>query len=118
MLADQAVYNAVKHLAATYPDVAPESSPLPRIVYQQVGGESINYTEDTQPAEDRGRVQVACWAQTRAAASTLARQVEQAIRQASGMQARPLGARVSMHEPDTGLYGTNQDFEVWSDDSP
>ena len=28
-----------------YPDVAPSGAGLPRIVYQQVGGQAINYTE-------------------------------------------------------------------------
>lgn len=117
MLAEQAVYEAIKHLAATYPDVAPENAPLPRIVYQQVGGAVINYMENTSPDADIGRVQVTCWAKSRAAASTLSKQVEQAIRTAAGMQARPIGARVNTHEPDTKLFGSSQDFRVWSQDT-
>jgi len=117
MLAEQAVYNAIKHLAATYPDVAPEGAPLPRIVYQQVGGEVVNYMENTVPDADAARIQVACWASTRAAASTLSKQVENALRQAAGAQARPIGARVNVHEPDTGLFGSRQDFRVWSHDT-
>lgn len=117
MLAEQAVYNAIKHLAATYPDVAPENAALPRIVYQQVGGEVVNFRERSDPGVDVARIQVTCWAKSRAAASTLSKQAEQAIRAATSMQAEPIGARVNAHEPDTGLFGSSQDFRVWSQDT-
>src|SRR5690606_9279183 len=105
-------YEAIRHLAPTYPDVAPASAPLPRIVYQQVGGTALNYTEGTQPDEENARVQIACWAQTRGQATLLAQQVEAAMRAAPIAQVTVLGARVSVHEPDTGLYGCRQDFSV------
>lgn len=114
MTPDLAAYNAIHALAPAYPDVAPDSAPLPRIVYQQVGGRAINYLESTIPDAENGRIQIACWAKTRGAAVTLAQQVEDAMRQAPGMQCEVLGARVSVHEPDTGLYGCRQDFSVWA----
>lgn len=116
MLAEQAVYLAIKDLAPTYPDVAPEGSALPRIVFQQAGGPAVNYTEDTPADEDIARIQVACWAETRMQASALSKQVERTLIQAAGMQARPIGARVSVHEPENNLYGARQDFSVWCKD--
>ena len=59
-----------------YPDVAPSGAGLPRIVYQQVGGQALNYTEGTLPADENARMQIVCWAATRAAAIALMKQAE------------------------------------------
>ena len=85
-----------------WPDVAPSSAGLPRIVYQQVGGETINYTEGTLPDKENARMQIVCWAATRMAAINLMKQAE------------ALGARVSGHEMDTNLYSSMQDFSIWT----
>ena len=116
MSAEAAIYNALTGLVASriYPDVAQAESALPRIVYQQVGGKSINYIENTVPDLKNGRFQIASWATTRAAATALALQVESLMITATSMQARPIGAHISTHEPETGLYGAYQDFDVWS----
>jgi len=112
MPADEAAYNAIKHLAATYPDVAPHGAALPLIVYQQVGGRAEAFTENTAPAFEVARIQVSCWAASRSAAATLSKAVETALIQAAGCTARPLAARVSVFEPDGNEYGTHQDFEI------
>lgn len=97
-----------------FPDVAPSGSELPRIVYQQAGGKSTVYSDNTLPAQRNARMQVRCWAKTRLEASTLAEQAEAALMEASDMTATPLGAYIATQEQDTGLYGTQQDFSVWS----
>lgn len=108
------VFTALQALVSgrCYPDVAPSGAALPRIVYQQVGGRSVNYTEGTLPDHENARMQVACWAETREAATALARQAEAALL-AANLQCEPLGARVSVHEPDTGLRCARQDFSIW-----
>lgn len=115
MIVETAIAPVLEALApgAVFPDVAPELAPLPRIVYQQVGGQATSYQEDTPPDRENARLQIACWATTRIAASTLAQQVEDAMRQAATLQARPIGARSSVFEEDTGLYGSRQDYSVW-----
>lgn len=97
-----------------YPDVAPSGAALPRIVYQQIGGQSINFTEGTLPDKENARMQVVCWAATRLAAINLAKQVEAAIVAATGFQATPIGARISGYEQDTNLYSSMQDFSIWT----
>lgn len=97
-----------------YPDVAPSGAGLPRIVYQQVGGQAINYTEGTIPDKENARMQVVCWAATRAAAIALMKQAEAAIRTAPVIQVEPLGARVSGYEQDANLYSSQQDFSIWT----
>lgn len=115
MIAETIIRSALVHLApdAIFPLVAPEGAPLPRIVYQQVGGKEVSYMEDTPPDLENARMQIACWAETAIAAAELAQRVRDALIQAPGMQARPLGARASVYEPDTRLYGARQDFSVW-----
>ena len=116
MSAEPILFAVLRSLAAdrVYPDVAPEGAGLPRIVYQQVGGRVINYTEGTLPDKEHARMQIVCWAATRSAAVVLAQQVEAAIRAAAAFQAEPIGARISGYEPDTGLYSSMQDFSIWS----
>lgn len=115
MSAEAAIFPLLTGLVSgrIYPDVALSGAGLPRIVYQQVGGKTINYTEGTLPDKENARMQVVCWASTRMAAISLMKQVEAAIL-ASGIQAEAIGARISGFEPDTNLYSSHQDFSLWT----
>ena len=97
-----------------YPDVAPSGALLPRIVYQQVGGKTINYTEGTLPDKENARMQVVCWASSRFAAANLAKQVEAASKSSPLIQASAIGARISGYEQDTALYSSHQVFSIWT----
>lgn len=115
MSAEAALHALLSPLVAgkVWPDVAKDSI-LPRIVYQQVGGKVINYTEGTLPDKENARMQIVCWAATRLAALNLMKQVEAAILAATGFQAEAIGARISGYEPDTDLYSSHQDFSIWT----
>ena len=117
MSAEALIFQALSGLAAgrVYPDVAPLAATLPRIVYQQVGGSAFVYTEGALPDKENGRFQIACWAVSRLEAVTLAKQVESALVAGASFQAVPIGARSSVYESDTQLFGCRQDFSVWSD---
>lgn len=97
-----------------YPDVAPSGALLPRIVYQQVGGQNITWLEGTLPDKENARMQVVCWASTRLAAINLMKQAEAAILAAPVIQAEAIGARISGFEQDTNLYSSQQDFSIWT----
>ena len=116
MSAEAAIFPLLTGLVSgrIYPDVALSGAGLPRIVYQQVGGKTINYTEGTLPDKENARMQVVCWASTRMAAINLMKQVEAAILAAPVIQASAIGARISGYEPDTKLYSSHQDFSIWS----
>lgn len=116
MSAESIISATLRALVAgrVYPDVAPEGTALPRIVYQQVGGKPVQYTEGPLAGQENARMQIACWADTRDAATTLAKQVEDALIAAPGCTVEPIGQRVSVYEEDTGLRGARQDFSVWS----
>jgi hypothetical protein len=117
MTVEADIFSLVKGLAANraYPDVAPTGAPRPYIVYQQVGGQALAFFDRATPSKKNGRFQISVWADTRSAASALALQVESALVGASTIQAEPVGAPIADYDPDTNLYGTHQDFSVWSD---
>jgi hypothetical protein len=108
------VFDTLKGLVSNrcYPDVAPAGAAQPYIVWQQAGGEAFNFMESAAVGKRNARIQVACWAATRLAASALARSVEDTL-VASSLNPFVLGAMTAVHEPETGLYGTRQDFSLF-----
>lgn len=96
----------------TYPDVAPEGTTTPYVTWQQLGGQSMRYLDGT--ADSRyPLMQVSVWARSRLESAGLIRQIEDAICASGAFQALPQGEPMSMHEPDTGLYGSIQRFDVF-----
>ena len=101
-----------------FPDVAPEPLPArPFVVYQQVGGETINpLTVETAaeiPDLRHARMQIVVWDNSRLSASATARLIENAMRIATQFKAEPVGAMVSDYDADVKLYGARADFSVW-----
>lgn len=98
-----------------YPDLAPAGVAAPYIVYQQVGGEVANLINQAISSRKNGRFQFAVWGATRSAVSAIALQIEADLILSNAFQARPIGAPVADYDKETGLYGSRQDFSVWSD---
>ena len=115
MSVESEIFDALKGLVANrvYPDVAPEVVTKPYIVYQQVGGSAVNFVDPTVPSKKNGRFQISVWGETRGSVSTLARQVENALRATASLQTTVLGAPVASYEVDTKLRGSRQDFGFW-----
>lgn len=97
-----------------FPDFAPVETPRPYITWQQVGGQVIKTLDNTTPNKKNAVVQVNIWADTRAAANPLALQVENALRTSSLFLAIPDAAFVGDYDPDIPVFGTRQDFSIWS----
>lgn len=116
MSVESQIFDALKGLVANrvYPDVAPDVVVKPYITYQSVGGSAINFLGSEIPGKSNARVQINVWADTRSAASTLALQVESALRGTTALQTSVMGAAVSIYEPETKLRGSRQDFSVWT----
>jgi hypothetical protein len=98
-----------------FPDTAPLNGARPFITYQQVGGVAVAFLENPLPSKKNGRFQINSWATTRIESRELAKQTEAAMSLASAFQARAVADVVAIHNPDFGLYGSSQDFTVWSD---
>jgi hypothetical protein len=97
----------------SYPDVAPNNVTAPYVVWQQVGGSAFSFLESAAVGKRNARIQVACWAATRLAASALSRTAEDALVTNTTLRATPLGAMVSDFDEDTRLYGSRQDFSIF-----
>ena len=97
-----------------FPDVAPLSTHRPYITWKRIGGTVINYDSGEPPDIRNPHVQVNVWADTREGADALAMQVEVTLRQTPSISARPLAESTATHDPDLKLFGTIQDFSIWS----
>lgn len=116
MTVEADIYTLLKGLVGNrvYPDAAPFDTVRPFITYSQVGGEAINYVDDLVPNLKNGKFEVYVWSNTRAEVASLALQVEAAFITATAFQSRPATGPRAEHDPDLKLYGSQQDFEVWS----
>jgi hypothetical protein len=111
------VYTALKALVnnRVYRDVAPETvTDLPRITFQQVGGQATNFLEPAAPSKRNERFMIRCWDDRRDDVMALARQVEDTLRAYTALQATVLGSAVAVYEEDTKLFGSIQDFSFWT----
>jgi hypothetical protein len=116
MSIEATIFQTLKSLASNrvYQDITPpDVTALPRITYQQVGGQSVNFMDPTAPSLKNARFQVNVWGATRLQAAALSRQVEDALRTEVTLMTTVLAAPVAIYEPDTKLYGTMQDFSFW-----
>lgn len=103
-------------VARVYPDIAPAGTTRPYAVYQQVGGGVINPIADVAPGNRQARVQLIVWADTRAQASSLMHQIEDAMRTSAALHGRPVSALIARFDESTELRGAMQDFIVWHTD--
>ena len=111
------IYNVLKALAGgrVFPDVAPTSAVRPYITYSQIGGEALAYLERAVPSKQNGRFQVDVWGDSRLSCASTMLQVEQALVESQDFQAKPVSAPSSSYDHDMAVYGSNQDFSIWSD---
>lgn len=117
MTIEQALYAVLSPLCPrVFPDVAAFDTARPYVTWQQIGGQALMYTEGAMAANQNAFVQINVWADTRAAANTLARQIEAALVASASMQAEPLSALTGTVEDDIEprRYGAMQDFSIWA----
>ncbi|HEL2980097.1 TPA: DUF3168 domain-containing protein [Stenotrophomonas maltophilia] len=95
-----------------YPDVPPEPVTYPCAIYQQVGGQSVWFNEGSIPEQKHARVQLTVWADTRAQANTLIREIEDQV--CGGLpKSESFGAAIAVHEPAIRKYGARLEFGLW-----
>lgn len=98
----------------TFPDFAPVGTQRPYITWQVIGGLSLRYVDNAAADKRNSIVQVNVWADTRLQAAALARQIEDALCAASLFTATPQGEPISDFDADVPVYGTQQDFDIYS----
>lgn len=95
-----------------YPDVNPDNPVFPLIVYQQVGGDAVEYLEGAVADKDHARMQIVVWSKSRLEASSIARAARLIIVEGS-LKGTTYGAPVSLHEEALKLYGARTDYGLW-----
>lgn len=116
MTIEQSIIAALTGLVAgrVCADVAPLGTARPYIVFQQVGGDGVNFIDQaTIPSKKNARIQIAVWSDTRAEAASLGRAAEDAMRVASGIAVTVIGAPVAAYDEAAKARGTRQDFSLW-----
>lgn len=94
-------------------DVAEDGLAAPYVVWQVIGGPSINPMDNSLPGQRRVYMQVSVWAGSRLASTGLMQSIEAVMRAAPSFIATPSGEAMSTHEPDTKLFGSIQRFSIF-----
>ena len=89
-----------------------EGLQAPYVVYQVIGGQSINALDNSVPGQRRVLMQVSVWATAPDQALALIQSAEATLRGAQVFAAQPSGEAIATHEPVTGLYGAIQRFSI------
>lgn len=96
----------------TFPDFAPINTTRPYVTFQLVGGRPLRWLDKSASDKRHSLVQINVWADTRKAATTLARQIEDALCAATAFSAVPEEEPIHTSEPEFNRYGCIQDFSV------
>jgi hypothetical protein len=99
----------------TFPDVAPEDTPTPYVVWHFLGGRTVQYVEGQLATRRNALVQINVWHESRAVANQLSLQIEDALVAHTDLRAEPQGGLQSAYDEDAHLRGSMQDFSVWAD---
>ena len=99
----------------TFPDVAPEDTATPYVVWHILGGRSVQYVEGDLASRRNALVQINVWHESRAVANQLSLQIEDAMVAHTTLRAEVQGGLQSAYDEDAHLRGSMQDFSVWAD---
>ena len=98
----------------TFADFAPVSTQRPYCTFQAIGGRSLRFLDNSAADKRNSVFQVNVWGDTRLSSITLARQIEDALCAYSLFTATPDGEPVSDFDADVPVYGSRQDFSIYS----
>lgn len=98
-----------------YPDVSPEGTATPYIVWHLYGGVPVQYTEGPQAAQRNALVQVNVWGASRTECNTLAHTVAAALLVHPTLQATAIAEPHTAYDKELDLRGSMQDFSLWAD---
>lgn len=99
---------------AAYPSAVPADATRPYAMYQRVGGRSMSFLGTELPSVKNGRYQISIWGETALEVEALSLEVENALLASESLQAEPVGGPIDDYDEDTDLYGSRQDFSIWS----
>ncbi len=98
----------------TYPDVAPEGTATPYVVWHILGGQSVQYVEGELATRRNALVQINVWHESRAVANQLSLDIEAALVAHTTLRAEVQGGLQSAYDEDADVRGAMQDFSLWA----
>lgn len=98
----------------TYPDVAPEGTATPYVVWHQIGGTGTQYTEGPMATHRNALVQVNVWHASRLVCNQLSLSIEAALVAHPALQVEVQGSMSATYDEDAALRGSMQDFSIWA----
>lgn len=112
MTIQQIVHSKLASIGATYPDHLPANPTLPSTTYRFISAAPMrSHSGNTLT---RHRVQVDCWAKTRAAANTLADSVRGALDlNKTNVELITAENAADLSEPEIGIERRMLEFYVW-----
>ncbi len=99
----------------TFPDVAPEDTATPYVVWHFLGGRPVQYVEGDLASRRNALVQINVWHESRSVANQLSLDIEAALVAHTDLRAEVQGGLQSAYDEDAALRGSMQDFSVWAD---
>ena len=100
--------------ARVFPDVAPEGTEVPYVVWHQYGGAAPMYTEGAMADRRNCYLQINVWHPSRAVCNQLSLDIEATLVAPPLFQAQPLNALSSTYDEDQNMRGSMQDFSLWA----
>lgn len=113
MTIDSVIYSKLAAIGAAYPDTMPSGATIPGMCYQFISEQ--NYPSHSGTGMVRRRLQVSCWADTRAAANTLADSVKAALSyNKTNIELIEPQNLIDFQDPEAGKYRRIVEFYVWN----
>jgi hypothetical protein len=88
---------------------------MPYVTWTQIGGDDPACLDNTELSKENAFIQIEVWSPRRTEAKATIKQIASALTQATGFQARSMGASVGDAVADMKRYSSRQDFSIWSD---
>ena len=112
MTVQTTVYHKLAAVTTAYPDSLPANPTLPSVTYKFISLVQSRHHAGNDIA--RYRLQVDCWAKTRAAANTLADSVKSALDlNQTNIKLITMEQAIDFDEPETGIERRILEFYVW-----
>lgn len=112
MTVQTVIHGKLASIGATYPDGLPDKPTLPATSYKFVAAKPMRHHGGADLT--RHRLQVDCWAQTRAAANTLADSVISALNlNQTNIELITEENAADFNEPEAGIERRMLEFYVW-----
>lgn len=97
-----------------YPVVAVPEAKTPYATLQTVGGRPFSFLGNELPSIRNVRVQITLWGPQALVVQAIALQIENLLMSSEELQIEAIGGPVDDFDESTELFGSRQDFSIWS----